>query len=339
MVEQEVKYRTAESVTPSHPDKMCDRISDAILDAALKVDPNARVAIETMGGHGVVTITGELTLDGYIPMRDIAKRIVKDSTGVQVNVVEQSMEIAYKVNTGGAGDQGIMIGYACRENDAMIPNEAYLARELCRYIYNQRPFDGKTQITLKDGILDTIVASFQNVPQFLLETYINKWLKDFLGIADHHGTIKILANPAGDWVVGGFDADTGLTGRKLMVDNYGPRVPIGGGCFSGKDPSKVDRSAAYMARRIAVDILNGYTSDHEVFVQLAYAIGIADPIEAVAWTKAKDGSMGKVVYNLLEMNKWKLTPNGIIKALDLKKPIYEKTAEFGHFGNNFNWDK
>ena len=246
-------YKTAECVTPKHPDKLCDRISDAILDACLEQDPNSRVAIETMGGHGIITITGELTTKAFVDMREIAQKIAGNQYGVQINVVKQSPEISQGVDTGGAGDQGIMVGYACNENEAMIPMELYLARSLCKFLYEKFPFDGKTQVTLyENGVIETIVASFQNVSQKDLMEGVNSWLvsKHLMGRG-----IKTLCNPAGDWKQGGFEADTGLTGRKLAVDNYGTRVPIGGGAFSGKDATKVDRSAAYMARYIAVDLL------------------------------------------------------------------------------------
>ena len=331
--------KTAEAVTPMHPDKLCDRISDAILDACLSQDPMARVAIETMGGHGIITITGELTMEGWVDMRAIAKEIVGDKYGVQLNVVQQSPEIANGVDTGGAGDQGIMVGYACRDNEAMIPQELYLARSIAQYIYAEQPYDGKTQVTLdEDGKIKTIVASFQNTEAATLRFLIGQWFNQmdekgikletveydngFLGGGVH-------ANPAGDWDIGGFDADTGLTGRKLAVDNYGPQIPIGGGCFSGKDATKVDRSAAYMARKIAVDMLKADENAKEVIVKLAYAIGVAEPVMITATV---DGET-------VDIKNANCTPLGIIKFLDLRKPQFAKTAEWGHFGNGFTWDK
>ena len=319
-------YRTAESVSPKHPDKLCDRISDAILDAYLEKDPDARVAAETCGGHGVVFVTGEITStadDVDIPA--IVRRIAGDNVEVHTKIVKQSPEIAQGVDTGGAGDQGIMIGYACDETEELLPREEVLARRLNQFIYEKYPYDGKTQVTIApDGSIDSIVASFQNVPKDELE----KMVREFVENHKLTGKLEFHINPAGDWNQGGFDADTGLTGRKLIVDNYGPRVAIGGGCYSGKDPSKVDRSAAYMARKIAVDYLRQRKA-HEVLVRLAYAIGYAEPLEKTVIIDGKPE----------EITGYDLTPNGIIKFLDLKRPIYERTAEYGHYGEGFDWDK
>jgi len=315
--------RTAESVTPNHPDKICDRISDAILDACLEQDPNSRVAVECMGGHGIITITGELTTNAYVDIRAIANRIAPGN-GVQINIVKQSNEISQGVDVGGAGDQGIMVGYACDETPEYMPLEVILSRRLCQYIYKHYPYDGKTQVTLEGKGIKSIVASFQNVPKAQLELLIKDWLTSLYGSVFEE--IAIYANPAGDWNIGGFEADTGLTGRKLMVDNYGPRVPIGGGCFSGKDATKVDRSAAYMARRVAVDLLRRAKAK-EVMVYLAYAIGRAEPLQATA---VIDGT--EITIKGID-----LTPSGIIRILDLKKPQFEQTAEWGHFGNGFIW--
>ena len=318
-------YRTAESVSPKHPDKLCDQISDAILDAYFEKDPNARVAAEACGGHGVVFVTGEITSTADVDIPAIVKRIAGDDIEVHTKIVKQSPEIAQGVDTGGAGDQGIMIGYACDETPEMLPREVVLARRLNQYIYEKYPFDGKTQITIApDGSIDSIVASFQNASREELE----KLVREFIEKEKLAGKLELHINPAGDWRQGGFDADTGLTGRKLIVDNYGPRVAIGGGCYSGKDPSKVDRSAAYMARKIAVDYLRERKA-HEVLVRLAYAIGYAEPLEK---TVIIDGKAE-------EIEGYDLTPNGIIKYLDLKRPIYEKTARWGHYGEGFDWDK
>ncbi|MBR3156850.1 methionine adenosyltransferase domain-containing protein [Candidatus Saccharibacteria bacterium] len=319
-------YRTAESVSPKHPDKLCDRISDAILDAYLEKDPDARVAAETCGGHGVVFVTGEITStadDVDIPA--IVRRIAGDNVEVHTKIVKQSPEIAQGVDTGGAGDQGIMIGYACNETEELLPREEVLARRLNQFIYEEYPYDGKTQVTIApDGSIDSIVASFQNVGHDDLE----KKVREFIDQQKLSGKLELHINPAGDWNQGGFEADTGLTGRKLIVDNYGPRVAIGGGCYSGKDPSKVDRSAAYMARKIAVDYLRKRKAN-EVLVRLAYAIGYAEPLEKTVIVDGKPE----------EITGYDLTPNGIIKFLDLKRPIYEKTAEYGHYGEGFDWDK
>jgi len=319
-------YRTAESVSPKHPDKLCDQISDAILDAYLEKDPTARVAAETCGGHGVVFVTGEITSTANdIDIEKIVKRIAGDNIEVHTKIVKQSPEIAQGVDTGGAGDQGIMIGYACSETPEMLPLEVVLARRLNQFIYAEFPYDGKTQVTLNpEGKLDSVVASFQNAPKAELEALIKQFIVD-KGL---NPDAKIIANPAGDWTQGGFEADTGLTGRKLIVDNYGPRIPIGGGCFSGKDATKVDRSAAYMARRVAVDYLRKRNA-REVFVRLAYAIGLAEPLEK---TVIIDGQPEEIAG-------YDLTPAGIIKALNLRRPIYEPTARYGHFGEGFDWDK
>lgn len=332
------KYRTAESVSPKHPDKICDRISDALLDAYLAGDPNSRVGIDVAGGHGTVFVTGEVT---SLTKRVNVKKIVKNIAGdveVIVNLAKQSPEIAQGVDTGGAGDQGIMVGYATNATEALLPLEVVLARELNQYLYEKWPYDGKTQVTLHDNVIVSVVASFQNAPQKELERAVITWLETQTlaeyanggGIAGHKpkSQVELHVNPAGDWHQGGFDADAGLTGRKLIVDNYGPRIPIGGGAFSGKDPSKVDRSAAYAARKIAIDYLRRFQA-HEVYIYLAYAIGYNQPLEATA---VVDG-VEKVIEG------YDLSPNGIIELLDLKKPIYEKTAEYGHFGHpDFNWE-
>jgi S-adenosylmethionine synthetase len=319
--------KTAEFVTPKHPDKMCDQISDAILDEALKQDPDSRVAIETMGGHGIITVTGEMTTKAYIDVRKIVTDFMGKEIGVQVNIVKQSPEIANGVDTGGAGDQGIMVGYAVNETENFMPLEYELARSLCRRIFEHYPYDGKTQITIDDDMgVTAIVASFQNVPSDKLRIEIINWINEE-GVKVKMDC-KMYPNPAGDWNQGGFDADTGLTGRKLMVDNYGPRFPIGGGAFSGKDSTKVDRSAAYMARHMAVYYLK-HLGANQVVVKLAYAIGVAEPVMVVVEVNGKE----------IKINDgWDLTPKGIIKELGLKKPIFQKTAEWGHFGNKNIWN-
>jgi S-adenosylmethionine synthetase len=315
--------KTAECITPKHPDKLCDQISDAILDECLRQDPYSRVAIETMGGHRIITITGEVSTQAFVDVPELVKKIVGNKYGVQTNINKQSPEISQGVDTGGAGDQGIMVGYACNENQEMIPQELFLARSLCKYIYKKHPEDGKTQITLKkDGNIDTIVASFCNVSKEELKSLVLSWAKD------KNQDYKIHCNPAGDWSIGGFAADTGLTGRKLAVDNYGPQIPIGGGAFSGKDSTKVDRSGAYMARKIAVDYLEKYKAK-EVMVKLAYSIGVAEPVMATALVDGKEKNV----------EGYDLSPKKIIDRLKLREPQFQKTAEWGHFGNNFEWDK
>ncbi len=313
-------YRTAEFVSPKHPDKICDQISDAILDAHLAEDPDARVAIDVAGGHGKVFVTGEATSSAKkVDVPAIVKRLAGDVDIIE-HIASQSPEIARGVDTGGAGDQGIMVGYACNETPELLPLEYVLARQLCQNLYERWPYDGKTQITLKDGQITHIVASFQHAKHDDLEQAVLAWLATLPPTTYNLPTTIIHANPAGDWDIGGFDADSGLTGRKLAVDNYGPRVPIGGGAFSGKDPSKVDRSGAYMARKIAVDYLKNRDA-REVYVYLAYAIGYADPLES---TVVIDGKYKQIAG-------YDLTPNGIIKFLDLKRPIYEQKAAQGHY--------
>jgi S-adenosylmethionine synthetase len=327
-------FKTAESVTPMHPDKLCDRISDAILDKCLRQDPLSRVAVETMGGHGIITVTGEVTTNAFFDARAIVERIAPGN-GVQINIVKQSPDIANGVDTGGAGDQGIMVGYACRDNDDFIPQEQYLARSLCMYLYQEFPADGKTQITLDDdGRIHTIIASFCGVKKEDISKQICNWL-DAEGLISDGQQIVTHANPSGDWNQGGFEADTGVTGRKLVVDNYGPQIPLGGGAFSGKDSSKVDRSGAYKARQMAVQLLKEKRCDRCI-VHIAYAIGVALPVMVTAhylW----DGEEHACVENFSPTKD--LTPLAIIEDLGLRNPIFEETAEWGHFGNNFNWDK
>ncbi len=318
-------FKSAESVSPRHPDKLCDQVSDAILDAYLSEDPKSRVAVETMGGHGKVWILGEVTSSAKIDVALIVKRLCGD-VELEVRLVHQSPEISQGVDTGGAGDQGIMVGYACNQTPQLLPLETVLSRLLNQYLYKAFPYDGKTQVTLKDGVIQSVVASFQNAPSDELATAVKAWLAGEL-LAKSSPDIQFHINPAGEWYQGGFDADTGLTGRKLVVDNYGPSIPIGGGCFSGKDPSKVDRSAAYMARRVAVDYLKKKNAK-EVFCYLAYAIGFAEPLEA---TVIIDG-----VPEIIDG--YDLTPKGIIELLDLRKPQYEETAQYGHFGHERAWD-
>ena len=312
--------KTAECVSPKHPDKMCDRISDAILDAYLSQDPKSRVAIETVGSHGKVWVTGEVTtLATGIDVCAIVSKIAGDDLDISVHVVEQSREIAQGVDVGGAGDQGIMTGYATRETATFMPTEYELARNLCQQVYEKFPYDGKTQVTVdEDGTIFSVVTSFQKAPKAELLALVQSIIPN---AKEYH------VNPAGDWNQGGFDADAGLTGRKIIVDNYGPEVAVGGGAFSGKDPSKVDRSGAYMARRVAVDYLEKYPDAQEVLVKLAYAIGHPEALMAVAII---DGVPQDV-------EGYDLTPNGIKSFLGLEAPIYAETASWGHFGRGFAW--
>ena len=323
--------KTAESVTIAHPDKVCDQISDAVLDACLKQDPFTRSAIEVLGGHGIITVTGELTTKAKINIRKIAQDVYKkcgykENIGVTVNVVEQSPEIKHGVDDDGAGDQGIMVGYATSETKEFLPLEVVLSRKLTKAM---GATDGKSQVTVENGKVLSVLTSVCNADygkNSLLAKTVKKEIVPLLAKG-----LKIekvwMKNPNGAWTIGGFNADTGLTGRKLAVDNYGPNVPLGGGCFSGKDATKVDRSGAYMARRIAVDYLKERKAK-EVYVHIAYAIGVAEPTMA---TVTIDGKQEKI-------KGYDLRPKAIIKFLDLRKPQFEETAKYGHFGNGFLWD-
>lgn len=333
-------YRTAESVSPKHPDKLCDQISDALLDAYLQEDPFSRVAIDVAGGHGTIFITGEVTSSATSVTSETIAAVVQRIAGPRVNgepyeiierIVAQSPEIAQGVDTGGAGDQGIMIGYACDETPDLLPLEYVLARNLNQHLYKIWPHDGKTQVTTKGELVTAVVASFQHAPQNQLRAAVLSWLEQeplvklatqprFSGALKATPPVELHINPAGDWNIGGFDADSGLTGRKLAVDSYGPRVALGGGAFSGKDGTKVDRSGAYMARQIAVDYLKKHDA-HEVYVHLAYAIGYPQPVEA---TVTIDGVQQPITG-------YDLTPGGIIDQLSLREPQFERRARYGHF--------
>lgn len=321
------RLKTAESVSPKHPDKLCDQISDAILDAYLRGDPASRVAVEAVGGHGKVFITGEVTSSADVDIEPIILRIA-GQIETEVRIAQQSHEIASGVDTGGAGDQGIMVGYACSETSERLPLEVVLARSLNQSLYAIWPHDGKTQVTINEANeIVALVASFQHAPHDDLQAAVEDWRRTQANVEANRDA-RLHINPAGDWSVGGFDADAGLTGRKLVVDNYGPRIPIGGGCYSGKDPSKVDRSAAYMSRFIAKEYLQRYQAA-EAYVYLAYAIGYDQPVEATAIV---DGRSQRV-------DDYDLTPNGIIDRLDLRRPIYEPTARYGHYGHDeFSWE-
>jgi S-adenosylmethionine synthetase len=309
--------KTAEFVSPKHPDKICDFIADSILDAYLETDKDSRTAIEVMGGHHLVTINGEVTSKSNPDIKAIVKSIVGDDFEVIINIALQSKEIAQGVDIGGAGDQGIMKGYATSETESLLPLEYALARNLCQKIFEVYPYDGKTQVTVDDGKVTTVVVSFQNTKNEILLPFVKSIIE----------AEEYLINPAGEWVEGGFDADTGLSGRKLIVDNYGPEVTIGGGSFSGKDYTKVDRSGAYMARKIAVDLLKKHNA-HEVQTKLAYAIGKAEPVMAIAIIDGIE----------TEINDYNLTPKGIRESLALDSLVYKDTCTWGHFGRGFSWD-
>jgi S-adenosylmethionine synthetase len=319
--------RTAECVTPKHPDKVCDRVSDAVLDACLEQDPQSRVAVESMGGHGHFVMMGEVTSKANIDYNMIARMVIGDGLQIESYIATQSDYIAQGVDTGGAGDQGIMVGYACNETPELMPVEVMRARQLAQFLYAQFPYDGKTQITYEENTkkITAVVASFQNAPKEKLTGLVAEWL---MKIPEQSDGVSIFCNPAGDWSQGSFDADTGLTGRKIAVDSYGPRIPVGGGAFSGKDATKVDRSAAYMARRIAVDLLRQRNAQ-EVYVHLAYSIGVAEPVHVSAMIDGVEETI----------TGYDVRPQSIIEYLKLRQPQFSKTAEWGHFGNGFTWDK
>lgn len=329
--------RTAEFVSPKHPDKMCDIISDEILDTFLKQDPNSLCGIEVVGSHGTVWVCGEVTTTANVSNDEIVE-IVKNVSGVEnvnIQLTSQSLEISNTIKDGCAGDQGIILGYACKETSTMMPFEYEFARQLNKHIYQYYPYDGKTQVTI-NGDEATIVASFQNSKSKHLEELIIDFFKNQNITFNQNFNIgKIYSNPLGEWNVGGFDINTGLTGRKQVVDNYGPRIPIGGGSFSGKDATKVDRSAAYMARKIAVDAIWKYDLLYAI-VELSYVIGSEQPIQA----RIKGNDQGinlETGIKLYNVNGYDLSPNGIIDYLDLKNLKYSETAYWGHFGNNFTW--
>ncbi len=361
---------TSESVTEGHPDKIADQISDAVLDSIIEQDPNGRVACETLVTTGLVFIAGEITTSGYVDLPKVVRDTVREvgytrakfgfdfeTCAVISAIQEQSPDIAQGVDIGGAGDQGMMFGYACRETEELMPLPIMLAHKLVKRLATVRKDgildylrpDGKSQVTVeyengKPIRVDTIILSAQHSPsvtqntikedliELVIEHVIPKELMD--------KNTKIFVNPTGRFVVGGPLADTGLTGRKIMVDTYGGRTPHGGGCFSGKDPTKVDRSAAYMARYLAKNIVAAGIAD-EIGIQIAYAIGIAEPVSIMVDTygtgKIPDEKIVELIREMFD-----LTPSGIIKFLDLRRPIYKKTAVYGHFGRNekeFTWER
>ncbi|MEX2052487.1 MAG: methionine adenosyltransferase domain-containing protein [Candidatus Paceibacterota bacterium] len=310
--------KTAEFVSPGHPDKICDYIADCILDAYLDGDKESRVAVEVMGGHKLITINGEVTSQAEPDLESIVKEIVGQEYKIIINLSRQSPSIASGVDTGGAGDQGIMKGYATSATTNLMPLEYELARSLCAKVYQNYPYDGKVQVTLDGDVVKTVVVSFQNSKNSELLPFVKEIIQ----------AEEYLINPAGEWTLGGFDADTGLSGRKLIIDNYGPEIPIGGGSFSGKDYTKVDRSGAYIARKIAVDIVRSGKAK-EAFVKLAYAIGKPEPVMAVAVLDGKE----------IKIKGYDLTPKGIREALKLREVKFADTAKWGHFGNkNSPWE-
>lgn len=362
---------TSESVTEGHPDKIADQISDAILDTIIAEDKNSRVACETMLTTGLAFVSGEITTSAYADIPAIIRETIKDigytrakygfdyeTCAVITSIHEQSGDIAMGVDTGGAGDQGLMFGYACNETPELMPMTIMLAHKLAMKLTEVRkkdilPYlrpDGKTQVTIeyKDGKphrLDTIVISSQHSPDVTLrdlkEDIIEKVVKPTVPkeLLDEEN-ITYHINPTGRFVVGGPMGDTGLTGRKIIVDSYGGVGSHGGGAFSGKDPSKVDRSASYFARYIAKNLVAAGLAD-KAEVQLAYAIGVPEPVSVLVDTF----NTGKVPDNKLEeivMDNFDMTPAAIIKKLHLRRPIYKKTAAYGHFGRSlpeFTWEK
>jgi S-adenosylmethionine synthetase len=340
---------TVESVTSGHPDKVCDQISDAILDAYLAADSKSRVAVETFGGHGKLVIGGEVTSEGNIDYVRIAREVYKDigytdELEISAHIVTQSPDIAQGVDTGGAGDQGIMYGFATDETKEFLPKGVVLVHKLAKSLEEARKNgtikwlgpDGKTQVTYTGGKLHTVLVSTQHSPDITQEE-IKKEISEKIIFPllseEEKNTVKILVNPTGKFIQGGFEADTGLTGRKIMVDTYGGLIPHGGGCFSGKDATKVDRSGAYMARYAAKNLV---ASGHgkEVLVSVAYAIGMAEPlmIEAI---NEKGEDLSEVVKKNFDFR-----PLAIIERLGLRSPIFRQTSTYGHFGKeNLPWEK
>ena len=361
---------TSESVTEGHPDKIADQISDGVLDAILAQDPIARVACETLVTTGLAIIAGEITTSCYVDFQKIVRQVIKDvgytrakygfdyeTCSVLSSIHEQSRDIGQGVDTGGAGDQGLMFGFACTETPELMPLPIVLAHKLTRGLSNARREgvldylrpDGKSQVTVEyDGTkpvrIDAIVLSTQHSPtvthdtirEDLIEKIVNEQIPD--NLVDKN--TKIYVNPTGRFVVGGPHGDAGVTGRKIIVDTYGGAAPHGGGAFSGKDPTKEDRSACYMARYIAKNVVAAGLADRAM-VQLAYAIGVADPVSVLVDTQDTGRIADEKIVELVRAN-FQLTPRGIIESLDLRRPIYRKTAAFGHFGRNepeFTWER
>jgi S-adenosylmethionine synthetase len=361
---------TSESVTEGHPDKIADQISDAILDACLKEDIYSRVACETLTATGLVVIAGEITTKAYVDFQSIVRGVVasigydnalygfdSNTCAVISSINKQSGDIAMGVDTGGAGDQGMMFGYASNENAELMPTPIALAHKLTLRLTEVRkngtlPYlrpDGKSQVTVeydenhKPVRIDAVVISSQHSETISTEELRADILKHVIQAALPANMLdadtKYHINPTGRFVIGGPMGDTGLTGRKIIVDTYGGMGRHGGGAFSGKDPTKVDRSASYMARYIAKNIVAAGLADR-VEVQLAYAIGVADPVSVLVDTFGTAKVDEAKIADLVRAN-FKLTPKGIIESLNLRRPIYRKTAAYGHFGRNdadFTWE-
>ena len=361
---------TSESVTEGHPDKIADQVSDAILDACLEQDPYSRVAAETLTATGLVVIAGEITTKAYVDFQTLVRGVVasigydnalygfdSNTCAVISSINKQSGDIAQGVDTGGAGDQGMMFGYASNETRELMPAPISLAHKLCKRLTDVRKSgrlsylrpDGKSQVTVeydengKPARIDAVVISTQHSEMVSNDELHADILKHVIQAVlpsawlDEHTKYHI--NPTGRFVIGGPMGDTGLTGRKIIVDTYGGAGRHGGGAFSGKDPTKVDRSAAYMARHIAKNIVAAGLAD-KAEVQLAYAIGIAEPVSVLVETFGT-GKLSPVQLTGLIRKNFALTPKAIIESLDLRRPIYQKTAAYGHFGRNdpdFTWE-
>jgi len=361
---------TSESVTEGHPDKISDQISDAVLDAALTADPTARVACETLVTTGLVVVAGEITTEAVLDYSKIARETIRqigytsssygfdcDTCAVLSALDRQSPDIAMGVDTGGAGDQGLMFGFACNETPELMPLPIQLAHQLVRRLSEVRksgelPYlrpDGKSQVTVeyRDGRpfrVDAVVISSQHADDVTNEQLRSEIQKQ---VIEHTVSSELLdkdtkyhINPTGRFVTGGPKGDAGVTGRKIIVDTYGGYAPHGGGAFSGKDPTKVDRSAAYMARYIAKNIVAAGLAER-CMVQLAYAIGVADPVSVYVNTEGS-GRVSDAVLSKLVRENFELTPRGIIESLNLRRPVYKATAAYGHFGrseDSFSWEK
>ena len=364
---------TSESVSEGHPDKVCDAISDGILDAIFAKDPQARVACETFVTTGLVLVGGEISTDAYIEVSDVVRSTVKkigytsaeykfdsESCSVLNAIHSQSPDIAMGVDTGGAGDQGIMFGYACNQTPELMPMPIMFAHKLVMKLANIRksydgymPYlrpDAKSQVTIeydedkKPLRVDAVVISTQHdadaSQKKIREDVIEKVIKEVIPKNLIDDKTKYFVNPTGRFEIGGPHGDSGLTGRKIIVDTYGGWAPHGGGAFSGKDPSKVDRSATYAARHIAKNIVGAGLAT-ECMVQLAYAIGIAEPVSVFVDTKGT-GVIPDIEISKMVNKEVDLTPKGIIDRLNLRRPIYQKTAAYGHFGREeegFTWEK